>query len=114
VGDDGILGVPGELETHDSRAIAMAGLTAVTKEAAALAGLAQSNFAAVYSGGGTPPGSGVRSGLDLITQHYLEQARGLMPTLVVKAQQVGYVVLTEGFALDGYPTQAVLTQGGGR
>lgn len=113
VGDDGVLGMPGVLENHESRAIAMASIYGAAKEAASLIALAKSQFSAVYTGG-PPIGSGVQSTLDKIGEFYLDQARALQPTLLALPQTRGYLVITEGFPLDGYPAQTVLTSGGGR
>ena len=116
VGEDGVLGMPGLLETHESRAIAMASIYGAAKEAAAIIGVAKSQLSATYAGG-PPPGSGMQSTLDKIGEFYLDQARNLQPTLLALPDTWGYFVITEGIPLEGYPTYALVAArpaGGGR
>lgn len=111
-GPDGNDGLFGTLETHESAAIAKAAATAALMEISAAFGLARSNV--VITDGrsyGPQPGQGVQSGLLELQRYFLDQARNLQPTIRASRGEGGMMVMQEGLALDGLPTQILLARG---
>lgn len=105
-GMDGTYGIVAQLTRHDSAVLTRAFLTALIQEASAAFALTRSQLIVAPNAGGPLPFSGVQTGLQKITDFYLEQAQYLLPTLWVESGAQVHVVVQEGTALDGYPTVA--------
>jgi len=107
---DGTDGLVGKVIQHDSEKEAKLFLASLLQEFAAAAALASSKIiVAPYGGGGSQPFQGVESGFNKMADLYLRQIEYLQPTLWAQSGQLGYLVLEEGVALEGFPTTLLLS-----
>jgi hypothetical protein len=112
VGADGNDGLFGVVETHESAAVAKAFGLAVLGEVSAAFGLARSKV--VITDGrnyGPQPGQSTQTQLLELQRYFLDQARSLAPTIRASRGERGWAVIQEGMALEGLPSQILLTKG---
>ena len=113
-GEDGTLGLYGQLETRDSAYLARTFLTSLMSGAAEAFALAKRTTVVTPFGGSqstTTGNAGEMAGFSALahasaqlSQFYLEQAERLMPVLWSPSGTNAHLVLQEGLSLEGLPT----------
>lgn len=110
---DNTYGIVAEVAQHESAVAARVFLTGLIQEAGAVFSAAgrQVTVASSAFAGGSQPFQPMQSTLSKFADFYLQQMQYLLPTLWAKAGKRVRLVLLEGVALEGYPTQILLTKG---
>lgn len=117
-GEDGSLGVPGDLERRTGAYIAQALIASLLGGASEALALSKRSIVTTPFGGSIGTQSGGNPGAiaaygaaqrsaDRVADWALRQAQGLLPVLWVKAGTEAKIVFQEGVALEGLPTQVV-------
>jgi hypothetical protein len=110
---DGNNGVVGEYYRNNQAQEAKAMLTALLSEFSAALGLARSKFIITngWNTSGPMPGQGIQTGLQKMTDLYIQQMELLMPTVWARSGLPVNLVITQGVVLEGLPTQVILARG---
>jgi conjugal transfer pilus assembly protein TraB len=122
-GEDGTLGLFGQLETRDSAYLARTFLTSLLSGAAEAFALAKRTVVVTPFGGtqstiqggavGETAGfSALASATAQLSQFYLQQAAQLLPVLWAPSGTRARLILQEGLPLEGLPTSTTLVEGG--
>jgi conjugal transfer pilus assembly protein TraB len=122
-GEDGTLGLFGQLETRDSAYLARTFLTSLLSGAAEAFALAKRTVVVTPFGGtqstlqggavGETAGfSALASATAQLSQFYLQQAAQLLPVLWAPSGTRARLILQEGLPLEGLPTATTLVEGG--
>ena len=100
VGADGVQGIFGEVQTHESAKIGKAFIAGMIEEAAAFFSTARKGVTISVSGQTTPYG-GMETTMRKIADYWLAQASALQPTLFVPSNTEAYLVILQGVPLEG-------------